>query len=126
MSGKLQIKYLTKNIYDEIINNEGLGKVLIDNGFINYFKSLLSNYHYIYNQINTIIETYLSKVNQILMLIKKIFNNYVSQNIHLMTNAYMLFQKKSDEEQQAMWNRLSYFYDKKKEEINKIKLNLGK
>ena len=60
------------------------------------------------------------------MLIKKIFNNYVSQNIHLMTNAYMLFQKKSDEEQQAMWNRLSYFYDKKKEEINKIKLNLGK
>ena len=75
--------------------------------------------------MNAVIETYLSRVNNTLVLIQKTFNNYISKATYSIGITCTLFQTKFNDQQLAIMKELFSFYGEKKEKINKIKLSLG-
>ena len=89
-------------------------------------KSLVSNYYYLSNIINTIIDTYINRINSTLSLVKTTFNNFIIDITHLIDlQTYSFFMKFTDQ-QLERWKELFSFYEKKKEDINRVKAHLAK
>ena len=118
---------LASELYEDIINSaESLGNILLSSGPINYLKSLVSNYYYLSNIINIIIDTYINRINSTLSLVKTTFNNFIIDTTHLIDlQTYSFFMKFTDQ-QLERWKELFSFYEKKKEDINRVKAHLAK
>ena len=113
----LIIQNLSKEIKYEIIVNS-TGSILYKEGFFNYLQSLYSDYHYLYNNINIIVDKYLTKISKIFGLIKSSFKDYIDEIIHSIkiTISDLMINKRK----LSIFNELYEFYRKKREEINKI------
>ena len=113
----LIIQNLSKEIKYEIIVNS-TGSILYNEGFFNYLQSLYSDYHYLYNNINIIVDKYLTKISNIFELIKSSFKDYIDEIIHSIkiTISDLMINKRK----LSIFNELYEFYRKKREEINKI------
>ena len=120
-------KDLSKELYEDIINSaESLRIILSIKGPISYLKSLFSNYHYLSNIINIIIDTYLERINSILSLLKNAFNDYISDTIHFLILKKQAFFKRFNHDQLKRWKELDSFCQQKKKEINKVKMDIWK
>ena len=114
-------KNIAKEIYDEIINStESLGNIFMEKGFINWIKSLFSDYHYLSNIMNIVINTYLNRVNKILFLLAKSFKDYIKEEICSLSIQVLILEMKFNDEQLEIWKNLLSFYKKKKAELIKI------
>ena len=119
-SGK---KNIAKEIYDEIINStESLGNILLQKGFINWIKSLFSDYHYLSNIMNIVINTYLNRINKILILLGNSFKEYISNYVYSLSTNLFILEMKFNDKQFEIWKNLLSFYNEKKKELIQIKL----
>ena len=119
-------KDFTKELYEEIINSaESLGTIFINKGFISWFKSLFLSDEYLSNVINILLDTYLDRVNKVFYLLSNSFKKYINKIIHQAEIKSFVFLMKIDKEQCKIWKNLNNFYEKKRNEINKIKLDLN-
>ena len=116
---------LVNEIYEDIFNSaESLGDILLKKGLINFFQSLVSNYSYLENIINIIIDKYLERINNTISILKDSFKDFTDNLIHQIVSKSRIYFMKLDKEKLKIWNDLSSFYGEKKIIIIQVKKDL--
>ncbi len=120
-------KIVANQIYDEIINStESLKNILLQKGLFDFLQSLFSKYIYLWNIVDMLTKVYLQKINKIMKLIENKFYDYISELKGKIKRRVKLSIRTFTKEQLKIFLDLKEYYEKEKEEINKIKLNLFK
>ena len=118
-------RILIEQIYEEIVNStESLGNILLQKGIFSWLQSLFSNYEYLWNIVYMLINTYIKKLNIIFDLLEGKYKSYIDEvkkQINIIAKVSIRSFNKS---QLIIFNELKNFYEKERNEINKIKLNI--
>ena len=109
---------LSKEIYDEIkIAGSSISKIFEEKGFIEWFKSYISNADYLKNCIEIIIKTFATKIDYILVLLIGELTNYIETNYHHIENTHQFATTKFTNEQKKVHEELRKLYEGEKEKI---------
>ena len=118
-------KNFEEELFEELKNScENSRSILFKKGIINWFNSLFSDFYYIDNIIDILIDTSSKSINTIFDLIKNESNNYFTKylkKIHLLVKSLTF---KFNDEQEKKWKKLCDSYEQKRTKINQIKNNL--
>ena len=118
-----------KNFEEELIEElknscENSRSILFKKGIINWFNSLFSDYNYLDNIIDILIDTSSKSINSVFDLIKNESNHYFTKYLKkinlLVKSATMEF----NVEQEKKWKKLCDSYEQKRKTINQIKNNI--
>ena len=118
-----------KNFEEELIEElknscENSKSILYKKGIISWFNSLFSDFIYLDNILDILIDTSSKAINSIFDLIKKESNNYLSlylRKINLLVESATL---EFNDEQEKKWKKLCNSYELKRKKFNKIKKKL--
>ena len=113
---------LEKQIFEELKNScESSSSIFYNIGFKEWLNSLLSYKSKCKNIIQMLIDTSLKKMDNTFKLIKEKSQNYLTDFLNFMEFVISSATIKFTEEQRKKWVELCNIYEKKKEEIIKIK-----
>ena len=118
-----------KNFEEELIEElknscENSRSILFKKGIINWFNSLFSDYNYLDNIIDILIDTSSKSINSVFDLIKNESNNYFTKylkKINLLVKSATL---EFNVEQEKKWKKLCDSYEQKRNKIKQIKNKL--
>jgi hypothetical protein len=118
-----------KNFEEELIEElknscENTRSILYKKGIINWLNSLFSDFNYLDNIIDILIDTSSKSINSIFNLIKNEANNYFItylKNINLLVKSATL---EFNEEQEKKWKKLCNSYEQRRKKFNQIKKKL--
>jgi hypothetical protein len=119
----------SKNFEEELIEElknscENTRSILYKKGIINWLNSLFSDFNYLDNIIDILIDTSSKSINSIFNLIKNEANNYFItylKNINLLVKSATL---EFNEEQEKKWKKLCNSYEQRRKKFNQIKKKL--
>jgi hypothetical protein len=118
-----------KNFEEELIEElknscENSRSILFKKGIVNWFNSLFSDFNYLDNILDILIDTSSKSINSIFDLIKNETNNYFLKylkKINLLVKSATL---EFNEEQEKKWVKLCNSYKKKRKKFHQIKKKL--
>ena len=118
-----------KNFEEELIEElknscENSRSILFKKGVINWLNSLFSDFNYLDNIIDILIDTSSKSINSIFNLIKDEANNYFTKylkNINLLVKSATL---EFNDEQKNKWKKLCNSYEQRRKKFNQIKKKL--
>jgi len=118
-----------KNFEEELIEElknscENSRSILYKKGIINWFNSLFSDFNYLDNIIDILIDTSSKSINSTFNLIKDEANNYFTKylkNINLLVKSATL---EFNDEQKNKWKKLCNSYEQRRKKFNQIKKKL--
>ena len=112
---------LIEDIFNEIkIASLNLRNIFEEKGFRKWISCAFSKTHLIKNTIEIIINTFVNKMNYILILLTENLSKYFEKMFHTLDITYDLVSTKYTEQQIQIWKELSFGYEEKKLEIKKI------
>ena len=100
---------LMEKIYSEIKCVKNLSKIYGIKGFGNYIKSSFSNYHYIINNIDILLQNFLKTMDTISKLLIDKLIKYIKEIIDYINKAYSLPSIKFTNEQSTIWEIEDYY-----------------
>ena len=114
-------KSLEKEVFNEIIDScESLGEIFSQKGFKDWFLSLFSNISYLENIIDMVIDSFKSKIDYNLNLIKEKAKIYLNNYFHSIDNWISIVTLEFNDEELKRWKDLCQSYDKTREKIFKV------
>lgn len=118
-----------KNFEEELIEElknscENSRSILFKKGIINWFNSLFSDYNYLDNIIEILIDTSSKSINSTFDLIKNESNNYFTKSLKKINLLVKSATLEFNVEQEKKWKKLCDSYEQRRNKIKQIKNKL--
>ena len=118
---------LEEEILQELINScQNLSIIYEKKGFKDWLKSVFSNEHYLKNIIELLVNSFMKKMEYILVLISEQLKEYSEDLFHSIEKSYSLATTTFTEEQLSYWKTIKEYYEENKEKIKTLKNSLKK
>ena len=118
-------KDLDSQIYRNI-SKFSYNRILYNKGFIDWFKSIFNDYHYLMNYIDIIIDFIIINIDSNLSNIIYYLNIYIMNMLILIRKNYILVTNEFTKEQLDIWKEIGQFYKSLKGSIEYAKCKLCK
>ena len=119
-------KDLAEEIFKEIkISNNSLNLVFKEKGFTKWLSSLFSNYKYLINISEIVLNTFINKIEYILRTMNEEYSRYINNlidTINIITNSTTI---QFTEEQEKTWDELNDLYKDIRSNMIDIKLEIN-
>ena len=100
---------------------KNLSKIYNVKGFGNFIKSAFSDYHYIINNIDIILESSLEKIDYITSLLTDNLEKYIEKMFKLLNDACDIASYNFTNEQKKIWKEIGEYYHSNKKQIEQAK-----
>ena len=112
---------LMEQLFIEIKCVKKLSKIYDIKGFGNFIKSAFSDYHYIINTIDILLQSFLQKMVYIPFLLNDNLMTYIDGLLHKINKAYDIVSTRFANQQENIWIEIADYYHSIKSEIEKAK-----
>ena len=117
-------KSLEEQLYKDIKFNLSLYDIYNKKGLIQMIKSALSEYHFLFNNIEIISNNIIRKSREIIRILNDYLIKYNQKLLHLIDLSFNLASIKFTEEQLIIFKEIKEYYNNIKIKLLEIKLNL--
>ena len=117
-------KSLEEQLYKDIKFNLSLYDIYNKKGLIEMIKSALSEYHFLFNNIEIISNNIIRKSREIIRILNDYLIKYNQKLLHLIDLSFNLASIKFTEEQLIIFKEIKEYYNNIKIKLLEIKLNL--
>ena len=115
---------LSEQLYKEIKINNNYSQIFNDKGFIDFFKSAFSSYHYIRNNLDIIVNNLIKKLEYIIMLLNNYIESYIEEILDFFNKACELVTIEFKDDQSIIWKEIEDYYHIIKNKIENIQNEL--
>ena len=118
---------LEEEILQELTNScQNLSIIYEKKGFKDWLYSVFSNEHYLKNIIELLVNSFMKKMEYILVLISEQLKEYSEELFHSIEKSHSLATTTFTEEQLSYWKDIKQYYEANKDEIKSLKNALKK
>ena len=103
-----------------------MNRIFNNKGFINWFKSVFYDYHYLINNIDIIIEVVVLNIDSNLSNIIYYLTRYIKKMLRYVSKKYILATNKFSKEQLEIWEEIGKYYKSLRGSIMYAKCKLCK
>ena len=118
-------KDLESQLYREL-SIFSMKRIFNNNGFINWFKSIFYDYHYLINNIDIMVNIIIINIDSNLSNIIYYLTRYIKMILKSINKKYILVTNKFTKEQLDIWKEIGQFYKSLKGPIMYVKCKLSK